>query len=105
MPVALASPSSADYFDVLGAAARMGRTLEPSDDGALGAHPVAVVSDAYSRRRLGTTSDVVGRTLTLNGTAFTIVGVMAPGFTGHWVERPARRAARVDPVVALRANT
>ena len=78
-----------NYFEVLGATARMGRTLSASDDGALGKLPVAVISDAYRKRRLGNAPDVVGRKLTLNGTAFDIVGVMPPGFTGHWVERPA----------------
>jgi predicted permease len=78
-----------NYFDVLGATARLGRTLTTGDDGALGAHPVAVISDAYRQRRLGDARDVVGRKLTLNGTTFDIVGVAAPGFSGHWLERPA----------------
>ncbi len=77
-----------NYFDVLGATARMGRTLTASDDGAFGEHPVAVISDAYRKRRLGDARDAVGRKLTLNGTEFIIVGVTSPGFTGHWVERP-----------------
>ena len=78
-----------NYFEVLGVTARMGRTLTASDDAALGEHPVAVISDAYRKRRIGGSRDVVGRKLTLNGTTFDIVGVMPPGFTGHWVERPA----------------
>src|SRR5262249_748187 len=78
-----------NYFEVLGATPRMGRTLSTSDDGALGKLPVALISAAYRKRRFGNASDVVGRKLTLNGTAFDIVGVMPPGFTGHWVERPA----------------
>ena len=78
-----------NYFDVLGIGAATGRTLTAADDRALGGHPVAVVSDAYRKRRLGRARDVVGRQLTLNGTTFDIVGVMPPGFTGHWVERPA----------------
>jgi macrolide transport system ATP-binding/permease protein len=78
-----------DYFDVLGAEAQMGRTLSMDDDRTLGSHPVAVISDAYRKRRLGGSRDVIGRRLALNGTVFDIVGVMPSGFAGHWIERPA----------------
>src|SRR5215208_6231216 len=38
---------SGAYFNVLGVRPAMGRLLDPSDDGVLGAHPVAVLSYAY----------------------------------------------------------
>jgi predicted permease len=34
-------------------------------------------------------TDAVGRTLTLNDTAYTIIGVAAPGFTGEWIGQPS----------------
>jgi hypothetical protein len=48
---------------------------------------LTVISDAYWRR-LGRTADIIGRTLTLNGTAFTIIGVMPPDYSGEWIGRP-----------------
>src|SRR5262245_10491021 len=79
---------SGSYFPVLGVGAALGRTLAPHDDRA-GAAPVAMVSDAYWASRFSRAPDVVGRTLTLTGVAYTIVGVAPPGFTGEWVGRTA----------------
>ena len=74
---------------MLGVNAELGRRLSMSDDRTFGASPVVVISDEYRKRRLGSSRDVVGRKLTLNGTTFEVVGVMPAGFAGHWVERPA----------------
>src|SRR5262249_9984563 len=76
------------YFAALGVGAGLGRALDPADDRVLLGHPLAVVSAAYWTRRLGRDPDVLHRGLTLNGTRFQIVGVMAPGFSGDWVGRP-----------------
>ncbi len=77
-----------DYFATFRVQAARGRTLTPDDDREPGGHPVAVISDRYRRRRLGDARDVLGRSLTLHRTTYTIVGVMPPGFTGDWVGRP-----------------
>ena len=66
----------------------MGRTFAIDEDSAEGAHPVAVVSHGYWQRKLGSAPDAVGRTLTLNGVAYTIIGVTPPEFSGDWVGRP-----------------
>ncbi len=79
---------SANYFAVLGVGAERGRILGAADDGAPGASPVAIVSDAYWRGRLGGASDVVGRTISVDGVALTVAGVAARGFGGEIVERP-----------------
>jgi predicted permease len=71
-----------NYFQVLGVTAREGRVLLPEEDGAPGANPVAVISYGLWQRRFGGDPSVVGTTVTLNGTAFTIVGVTAEGFKG-----------------------
>ena len=78
---------SGSYFATLGVHAQKGRTLTPDDDRALGGHPVAVISESYWQRRLARTPDVLSRTLTLNGTLYTIVGVVQSGYTGDRVGR------------------
>ncbi len=79
---------SALYFNVFRVAPVIGRAFTEEEDRGWGAHPLTVISDAYWQRRLGRASDVIGRTLTLNGTAFAVVGVMPPGFSGEWISRP-----------------
>lgn len=70
---------SGNYFDVLGVQAALGRLLIASDETAPGANPVAVLSFAYWKSHLAE-APVEGKTLLVNGSPFTIVGVTAPGF-------------------------
>jgi predicted permease len=79
---------SGTYFDTMGADAVRGRALAVYDDQAPGGHPVTVISYGYWKRRFALAPDVVGRTLTLNGTAYTILGVTQSGFSGEWVGQP-----------------
>src|ERR1700730_16785312 len=72
---------SGNYFSTLGVNAELGRTLTPEDDQIAGAHPVAVVSHGFWKNRLGAASDVIGKTLILNGHGFTVIGVMPESFT------------------------
>jgi predicted permease len=82
--------ASGDYFvSTMGVGAAMGRTFTPDEDRAPGASPVAVIGDAYWERRFQRARDVVGRTLSISGTVFTIVGVTPRGFSGEWTGRPA----------------
>ena len=71
---------SGSFFDGLGVRMRMGRGLTPSDD-VTGAAPAAVVSSSLWRQRYGD-GPLSGQTLTVNGTAFTIVGVAGDRFQG-----------------------
>jgi len=73
---------SGEYFAVLGVNAALGRTLLPEDDQSPGAHPVAVISHDLWRRRFGSDPRVVGRSVSLNGFPFTVVGVAAEDFRG-----------------------
>jgi putative ABC transport system permease protein len=73
---------SGNYFDVLGVGAAAGRILTSGDDRTPGAHPVLVLSDAFWQRRFAGAPDVVGRTVSLNGAPFTVVGVATRGFFG-----------------------
>jgi putative ABC transport system permease protein len=84
-PAALQLVSSS-YFQVLGIRPALGQLL-PDEDG-LRPVPLAVVSHRYWQQRFGGLEDVVGRTLTINGANFTIVGVGPQGFSGVWLESP-----------------
>jgi predicted permease len=68
-----------NYFDTLGVRPAVGRVFESGDETAEGANPVAVLNFDYWRTHLGE-APVEGRTLLINGTQFTIVGVASPGF-------------------------
>ncbi len=72
---------SGDFFRTLGLKAAAGRVLELSDDSPTAA-PVAVLNYGYWRNAFGGARDAVGRTIELNGAAFTIVGVAEQRFTG-----------------------
>jgi predicted permease len=76
---------SGNYFEVLGVNAAMGRTITPLDDSA-SAPPVAVVSFRYWKDRLGGDPSVVGSTVHLGETSFTIIGVAPPGFYGETLQ-------------------
>jgi predicted permease len=71
---------SGNYFDVLGVRIQLGRALTPADDGA----NVAVIGDACWRRLFGADPAIVGGPARINGHPFTIVGVLAPPFSGTY---------------------
>jgi predicted permease len=73
-----------NYFPAFGVSAALGRTFGTETDGALGAYPVAVVSHGAWRRRLGADPGLVGKTITLNGLQFTVIGIMPEEFRGGW---------------------
>ena len=68
-----------NFFSLLGATPTLGRLLVPTDDDA-GAPPVVVLGNALWTRRFGSDSSIVGREITLNGTSWTVVGVLSPEF-------------------------
>ncbi|MGQ0733801.1 MAG: ADOP family duplicated permease [Acidobacteriota bacterium] len=69
---------STSVFHVLRANAEVGRVF--TEDEARRPEPVVVLSHPFWQRRFGGDQRVVGRSLTLNGASFTIVGVMPPRF-------------------------
>ncbi len=73
---------SGDFFGVLGVKPALGRAFLPDEDKVPGASLVTVLSDSFWQRRLGGDPGVVGREITLNGHAFTVVGVTPEGFKG-----------------------
>jgi putative ABC transport system permease protein len=70
---------SAEYFRVLGVVPALGRAFEAEDD-RWGGPSVVILSDALWRRRFAADSAVVGRQITLNERAHTVLGVMPEGF-------------------------
>src|SRR5262245_20157176 len=81
-PAALGHLVSGNYFSVLGVRPAFGRLFGADDDRAPGAHPVAVISHSYWRRRFGIEPSILGKTISLAGMPFTIIGVTPPEFFG-----------------------
>jgi predicted permease len=77
---------SGGYFSTLGVRPAAGRLVAPADD-YRGCPAVAVVSYGFWRSAYGASPDVVGRTLSLNGHPFEVIGVAAEGFSGMQVGR------------------
>jgi predicted permease len=73
---------SGNFFQVLGASTVLGRTIAPSDAETPGSKAVAVISYQYWQREFGADRDVVGKTMVVNGTPYTVIGVAAPKFYG-----------------------
>jgi putative ABC transport system permease protein len=73
-----AAQVSATYFDVLGIRAALGRTFAPDEDRP-GRDRVIVLSHRFWVSQLGGDDAIVGRSLTLNGKAYTVIGVLARG--------------------------
>jgi predicted permease len=69
------------YFAGLGVQPILGRPIVEGDDRP-GAAPVAVISHSFWQDRFAGDPAVVGKTVSLNRTAFTIVGVTPENFTG-----------------------
>jgi putative ABC transport system permease protein len=70
---------SARYFRVLGVAPVRGRDFQAADDRANGPN-VAIISHALWQRRFAGDHAIVGRAITLDGTPFTVIGVMPAAF-------------------------
>ena len=79
---------SGEYFATLGVYPQLGRLLTSEDNRTLDGHPVAVISHGFWQRRFGGSAAILGQQIQLNGTYFTIVGVVARSFSGVWVDSP-----------------
>jgi predicted permease len=70
---------SSDFFRILGVEPLLGRTFAPGED-EIGGTPVALISQGFWARKLGSDPNVLHRTLTLDGKTYTIVGVVPSNF-------------------------
>ena len=66
------------YFDIFGIKATLGRTFA-LDEGQLGKERVAVLSHALWDSQFGADPSVMGRSITLDGAPYTIIGVLPAG--------------------------
>jgi len=73
---------SGDWFGTLGVRAKYGRTIQPADDAKPGASPVVVLSHGFWTRRFAADPTLVGRTVRINGHAWTVAGVLPESFNG-----------------------
>jgi len=71
---------SAGFFNALSVAPVLGRTFRVDDD-QIGAAPVVILSGGFWKRKYGSSPEVIGKPIILNGTAYTIVGVIPDSFS------------------------
>lgn len=71
--------TNADFFDIFGITPQYGRLFIPQDEQA-GHEPVVVVSNALWQRRFGSDPSLVGRSITLDGRNYNVIGIAPPGF-------------------------
>lgn len=110
------SSVSAQFFDVLGRPADLGRTFAGGED-KTGANPVALVSHGFWVSEMGSDSGAIGQTIALDRKTYTVIGVLprdldvlqrdarfvrpltmspeSPNFTGNWVNVVGRLAPDV----------
>jgi len=77
---------TANFFNVLGVDAALGRTFQTGEDAQNGPR-ITVLTYGFWQRRFGGDAGVIGRALTLNGESYTVVGVLPANF--QFALRPA----------------
>ena len=78
---------SGSYFGLLGVDPMVGRAIGPEDDRLPGGHPVAMLSAGYWKRRFAGDPAIVGSTIRIFGTPFTVIGVTREEFFGTEIGR------------------
>ena len=71
-----------EFYSTLDLRSVIGRTIAPEDDRESDPRPVAVLSHATWLRHYGGDPAAIGRSITIEGVPFTIIGVTPPGFFG-----------------------
>ena len=78
---------TASFFDFFNAPPAIGRYFGPSEDTPPIGSAVAVLTDAAWKNMYGARRDVIGETLRIGPTLYTIIGVAPPGFVGLWAQQ------------------
>jgi predicted permease len=78
----LGTVATCNYFDVLIEHPAHGRGFIDSDCATRGANAVVVVSDDLWQGKFASDPSLVGKKIVLNQTAYTVIGIARPGFTG-----------------------
>jgi predicted permease len=76
-----------NFFETLGVKPAIGRLLTPEDDKTPGGHPVVVLGYNFWRRQFGGDPGVLGRTIRVNGSTMSVIGIAEPNFDGVQVGR------------------
>ena len=87
---------SPNLFSVLGVSPALGRPFTRDED-QLGRDRVVMLSDAFWRSRFGGDAGVIGRQIRLNGTMYTVVGIMPPEFQYPTTSLDAWIPATLEP--------
>ena len=77
---------SADFFSTLGVQPILGRDFRRDDD-QVGAAPVVILGGGFHARKFGSSPDVLGKTISLNGVPYTVAGVVPASFTFYGRDR------------------
>jgi predicted permease len=83
-----AASVSENYFAVLGVNAVRGRVFLPQDAPEFDLHPALLMSENFWRRRFAGDPHVLGKSLKLDGVAFTIIGITPHDFMGTIINVP-----------------
>ena len=79
---------SENYFEMLGGSTHLGRFFPAEENSVPGRDAVVVLSHGFWQRRFGGDTHLVGRSIKLNGKAFTVIGITHPEFIGLRQEMP-----------------
>ena len=78
---------SANYFSTIGVSLARGPGFDPAGadarSDAPSAQPRVIVGHDFWRNVLGSDSDIIGKTITLDGVPHVVVGIASPGYSGH----------------------
>jgi putative ABC transport system permease protein len=103
---------SGNFLDILGVKPLLGRSFLPSEDKP-GAPAVAMISEELWKGRFGGAPSVIGHSVTLAGTAYTVIGVLPQNFhfpsAGNdvWLTRPSEwsvlkpESRRISPILQV----
>jgi putative ABC transport system permease protein len=76
----VAGAVGADFFEIVRVRPALGRVFLPEEDSPA-RRQVAILSDRFWKSHFGAASDVIGRSLRLDGEPYTVVGVMPASFS------------------------
>jgi predicted permease len=77
---------SASFFPTLGIHPALGRDFRSEDD-RIGAAPVVMLRDGFWHSHFGASPSVVGSSIDLNGTDYTVLGILPPEFAFYGIQR------------------
>lgn len=101
--VVLGNEVTGNFFEVLGVPAAVGRVFDDSQTWK-GSEPSVVLSFAFWNRQFGGDRSWVGRSITLDGEAHRVIGVMPPGFTYPFREADFWVPVAWDPALRTQAR-